>query len=410
MKLRKQDHDEIKAYLVNYINDLWNRDKDFVEVYGKDYPKKQLERNLREFKFNKSTPLQIGGEYDLTSRNIYLYNSKNPIRTLHNLIRNPMAEELMLILIHELVHAIFARNLDTEPDLNKHMTGLELYDEVQGKVINSALNEGYTEYLTNRLAKKGKVSYSQYVRIFYLLEKKLGRKGVIALGKGDVLQNLSKALNMTPDEFMEFSRKSERKFISERKLEVLKSEYEKFCEQYPEGSLDTEEAKKAIIKFDKSVHKSLYKLSIMDILPLEQADDITLEDFHSFMRYKIRVIRKQNRTFHDELYNTVRKACTTQKQSLASTIRKKVFGFIRIYDPDKRAGELRLEFYEKQLVGEDKRDNNTESDKHMPNIVSRHEAFVAEVKSRAFQTEKEKKGKEQTNIKTPKIYNDIDLQ
>lgn len=139
MEIRKQDHNEIKAYLINYINTLWNKDKDFVEVYGKDYPKIQLERNLREFKFNRSTSLNISGEYDLIRRNIYVYNYKYPILTLHNLIKSPIVDSLMKTILHELIHAVFSKNLDTEQDPNKHVTGLEIYDEVHKKVINSPL-------------------------------------------------------------------------------------------------------------------------------------------------------------------------------------------------------------------------------------------------------------------------------
>ncbi len=377
MKIRRKDHAEIKAYLINYINTLWNNNKNFVQVYGRDYPKTQLEHNLREFKFNKSTLLSVGGEYDLVSKNVYVYNSKYPIYSLDDLKKSPIFEDIMLTLLHELLHAVFSRNLDTELDANKLMTGLEIYDHVLGKVINSPLNEGYTEYLRSKLDKSTRNSYKPYVRIFNLLEKKIGRKGVIALAKGDVLVNLAKAFNMTPDEFMEFSRNNEKKFIRQRKLEVLESEYEKFCEDYPRDTKDTAESQKAIIKFDKSVHKCLYGTSILEILPEEVAKRITLEDFHEFMKYKIREIHKQTRAFNDELYNITREACIPKRQSPMAKLRGNVFGFIKIYNPEKKDGNLMLEYYALP---------EKEDDDKAPQVVSGHEVFVSSLRKRALET------------------------
>lgn len=388
MEIRKQDHNEIKAYLINYINTLWNKDKDFVEVYGKDYPKIQLERNLREFKFNRSTSLNISGEYDLIRRNIYVYNYKYPILTLHNLIKSQIVDSLMKTILHELIQAVFSKNLDTEQDPNKHVTGLEIYDEVHKKLINSPLNEGYTEYLRSKLDKKREISYSHYVRIFYLLEKRIGRKNVIALGKGDVLQNMSKAFNMTQDEFMEFCRNSEKKFIRERKLEVLESEYKKLCEEYPEDAYDVDRAKKAIIKFDKSVHKSLYGNSIADILPIDAMQEITLEDFHKFMRYKIRESRKQMHRFHEDLYNIAKKASTPNIQTTIARFKNTVFGFIRIYNPEEKSSEIRLEYYdEPYTMTESGKCDRANNDGKTPKIVTSHDLFVSSIRSKDIRAE-----------------------
>lgn len=306
--MKMQEQEAIKAYLINYINTLWNTNRDLVAVFGRDFAKNQLEQNLREIKFNGNN-IVYSGEFNLATKDIYVYNSENPIYTFADFMQSPIKEELTLTLIHEMLHSIFSKNLNTEPDIKKRTTGLEIYDEAQGMVINFAFNEGYTDYINGLLSGRKETNYTPYVKVFQILEKKLGRQGVIALNKGDVAQNLADAFNITKPEFMEFCRYSQRKFINERKLGILENKYCDFCDEYPEGTEDSEETKKAILKFDNEIHKSLYGVSIMGILPLEEGETPTLEQFHDFLIYKIDSIHEHGRKFHQNLAAIAEEAC-----------------------------------------------------------------------------------------------------
>lgn len=410
-----QEHEEIKTYLINYINILWNNNKDFVEVYGKDYPKRQLEHNLREIRFNETSTIDTSGEFILPSRNIHMYNNKHPIYSLYDLINSPIKEELMLTLLHELLHSIFGKNLGSEKDDNKLQTGLEIYDEKEGKVINSPLNEGYTEYIRSCLDGDKRHTYRPYVKVFYILEKKMGRRNVIALGKGDIVQNLSDAFDMTKDEFMEFCRYSEVQFIKERKIEILDCKYQEFCEKYPEGTMDNEKTAKAISKFDKQVHKCLYGKSIIDILPERENNIITLQEFHDFLNFKIESVYEQVKRFQANLCAKARETKFKKGSKAISILKDRIFAFFGIYDiDDEKKVDSREEWIATYLDGAsyyaptDKNSKTSSQEKE-----SRHDSFVESIKKMANQNTALKRNNcrnlQENYHKMKSEHNDFDL-
>lgn len=379
--MKIQEQEAIKAYLINYINTLWNNNRDLVAVFGIDYAKNQLEQNLREIKFNGNN-IVYSGEFNLATKDIYVFNSENPIYTLADFMQSPIREELSLTLVHEMLHSIFSKNINTEPDIKKRTTGLEIYDEIQGRVINSAFNEGYTDYINSLLTGSKKTKYTPYVKVFQILEKKLGKRGIIALSKGDIALNLANAFNITKPEFMEFCRYSEGKFINERKLGMLENKYCNFCDEYPEGTEDSEETKKAILKFDNEVHKSLYGVSIMEILPLEDGEIPTLDKFHDFLIYKIDSIHEHSRKFH---------------QNLAAIAEEARFG---------RGKNILLKVMERNAVP----GNNTVSDGNSQSSGNyRHNAFVSLIKSMATINDGRKQYEERAYLQYNKDSEELDL-
>ena len=194
--------ERLKEYIVDFVASKLNSYRLFTKVYGHKFVKKRLEINLdkayvQEYN-NKNNP----GFYDLSDISITITSPKEEITVSDMLSSGPNEIEREDTMLHEAIHAIFART-KTECEKNNIKRGTGILEQYKN---NTELGRGLNEGLTNWICRKaGYMMSSSYVTLrefVDLLELAVGTERIIKLPKGNI-KNIAKQLKMTKEEVTE---------------------------------------------------------------------------------------------------------------------------------------------------------------------------------------------------------------
>ena len=213
------ENQEIRQYLINFVERTLNGCETFSKVYGKDFVRKRLEKNLEKiytdiFSSNSNTAL-----YDMNNSCIIIFSGNHSVKslTVADIENNKKLKHLIL---HESIHAIFRRTKEECQEFGiEDGTGiLEFYNN--GQELGRGFNEGLTEWICQ---KTGYVeqSYDSEKNIIKILELAIGEEAVMRLAKGDIIGNVAKILQMKKVECLQLMALVDNIYQNERKIHEI---------------------------------------------------------------------------------------------------------------------------------------------------------------------------------------------
>ena len=192
------ENEEIRQYLIDFVEKTLNECEAFTRVYGKEFVRKRLETNLEKVYVDISSSNSNTARYDIEKSCItfFLSNSSTETVTIADIESN---RKLQHMILHEPIHAIFRRTKEECKAFGiEDGTGtLEIYNN--GQELGRGLNEGLTEWICQK-AGYGALSYVAEQNIIKILELAIGENAVMQLAKGDIKGNIAQLLQMTEEE------------------------------------------------------------------------------------------------------------------------------------------------------------------------------------------------------------------
>lgn len=103
-----RENQEIKQYLIDFVEKTLNECESFTKVYGKDFVRKRLEINLEKVYTDISSSNANTGLYDMENSCITIFSSNNSTKplTIADIESN---KKLQHMILHESIHVIFRR-------------------------------------------------------------------------------------------------------------------------------------------------------------------------------------------------------------------------------------------------------------------------------------------------------------
>lgn len=195
------ENDELRQCLIDFVEKTLNGCETFTRVYGKDFVRKRLEKNLGKVYTDISSSNLNTGLYDMENSIITLFCSNEFTRplTIADIENN---KKLKHMILHESIHAIFRR---TKEECQKFGiedgTGvLEFYKNDQE--LGRGFNEGLTEWICQK-AGYGEQAYTAEKNIIKILELAIGEDVVMQLANGDIKGNIAELLQMSKVECLQ---------------------------------------------------------------------------------------------------------------------------------------------------------------------------------------------------------------
>ena len=143
------ENQEIKQYLINFVEKTLNGCEAFLKVYGKDFVRKRLEKNLEKVYTDISSSNPNTALYDMENSCITIFSENNldKLLTVADIENNKKLKHLIL---HESIHAIFRRTKEECQEFGiEDGTGtLEFYNN--GQELGRGFNEGLTEWICQK--------------------------------------------------------------------------------------------------------------------------------------------------------------------------------------------------------------------------------------------------------------------
>lgn len=195
------ENEEIRQYLIDFVEKVLNECEAFTNVYGKDFVRKRLEENLKKVYIDTSSSNFNTGLYDMENHSITIFVSNNSEKslTITDIENN---KKLKHMILHESIHAIFRRTLEECQEFNiEGGTGiLEFYKNNQE--LGRGVNEGLTEWICQK-AGYGEQAYTAEKNIIKILELAIGEDAVMQLANGDIKGNVAQLLQMSKVECLQ---------------------------------------------------------------------------------------------------------------------------------------------------------------------------------------------------------------
>lgn len=194
-------NEEIRQYLIDFVEKTLNECEVFARVYGKDFVRKRLEINLEKVYIDISSNNVNTGLYDMKNSCITIFSSTDSTRplTIADIENN---KKLKHMILHESIHAIFRRTKEECQAFGiEDGTGvLEFYKNNQE--LGRGFNEGLTEWLCQK-AGYGEQAYATEKNIMKILELAIGEDTVMQLANGDIKGNITQLLQMSKVECLQ---------------------------------------------------------------------------------------------------------------------------------------------------------------------------------------------------------------
>ena len=213
------ENQEIKQYLINFVEKTLNGCEAFLKVYGKDFVRKRLEKNLEKVYTDISSSNSNTALYDMENSCITIFSGNNSDKslTVADIENNKKLKHLIL---HESIHAIFRRTKEECQEFGiEDGTGtLEFYNN--GQELGRGFNEGLTEWICQK-AGYGESSYISENGIIKILELAIGEEAVMELAKGDIRGNVAKILQMKEVECLQVMALVDNIYQNERKIHEI---------------------------------------------------------------------------------------------------------------------------------------------------------------------------------------------
>lgn len=187
---------EIKQYLINFVEKTLNECELFKKVYGEDFVRKKLETNLEKVYINISNCNSDTALYDMENSSITIFSNK-PL-DIFDIENNKKLKHLIL---HESIHAIFRR---TREECEKFgiEDGTGVLEFQNNQEIGRGFNEGLTEWICQK-AGYGQQAYMAEKNIIRILELAIGEDAVMQLANGDIKGNVAHLLKMSKVECLQ---------------------------------------------------------------------------------------------------------------------------------------------------------------------------------------------------------------
>ena len=191
---------EIKSYTYRFVQEALKRNPLFEKVFGKNYVKNRIKESIKTVYTNETPSAKgyIGYHTFNDDITLCLTSEDNGLLRPEDIEKNSDYQELLL---HEAVHAIFKR---TKKECKKMKvecaTGLlevRTIPEIKGWIeTGRGLNEGFTEWVCERIGGYETKSYSELTNYIRLLELAVGTEKVLELGKGDIYKRMPSILGI----------------------------------------------------------------------------------------------------------------------------------------------------------------------------------------------------------------------
>lgn len=195
------ENEELRQYLIDFVEKTLNECEAFTRVYGKDFVRKRLEINLKKVYTDISSSNLNTGLYDMENSSITIFSSNESSRplTIADIENN---KKLKHMILHESIHAIFRRTKEECQAYGiEDGTGvLEFYKNNQE--LGRGFNEGLTEWICQK-AGYGEQAYSAEKGIMKILELAIGEDAVMQLANGDIKGNIAELLKMSKAESLQ---------------------------------------------------------------------------------------------------------------------------------------------------------------------------------------------------------------
>lgn len=195
------ENKELRQYLIDFVEKTLNECEAFTIVYGKDFVKQRLEKNLEKVYTDISISNFNTGLYDMENSSITIFSGNEYTRplTIADIENN---KKLKHMILHESIHAIFRR---TKEECQAYSiedgTGvLEFYKNNQE--LGRGFNEGLTEWICQK-AGYGEQAYAAEKGIMKILELAISEDAVMQLANGDIKGNIAKLLKMSRAESLQ---------------------------------------------------------------------------------------------------------------------------------------------------------------------------------------------------------------
>lgn len=209
------ENEEIRQYLIDFVEKTLNECKAFTRVYGEHFARKRLEINLKKVYTDISSNNVNNAFYDIENLCITFHSAK--ILTIADIENNKKLKHLKL---HEAIHAIFRRTKEECQDFGiEDGTGIvEFYKDNQE--LGRGLNEGLTDWICQK-AGYGGTHYIHETNIIKILELAIGEDAVMRLANGDIKGNIAQLLKMNKLECLQIIALVDKIYQNEQKISKI---------------------------------------------------------------------------------------------------------------------------------------------------------------------------------------------
>ena len=209
------ENEEIKQYLINFVEKTLNECELFKKVYGEDFVRKKLETNLENVYINISNCNSNTALYDMENSSITIFSNK-PL-DIFDIENNKKLKHLML---HEAIHAIFRRTREECEKIDIE-DGTGVLEFQNNQEIGRGFNEGLTEWICQK-AGYGQQAYMAEKNIIRILELAVGEDAVMQLANGDIKGNVAQLLKMSKVECLQMIALVDNVYQNEEKTSMQK--------------------------------------------------------------------------------------------------------------------------------------------------------------------------------------------
>lgn len=282
------ENEEIRQYLINFVEKTLNECEAFTRVYGKDFVKSRLETNLKTVSIDISNSNANTARYDIEKSCITFFLSNDSTKTL-TIADIESNRKLQHMILHESIHAIFRRTKEECKAFGiEDGTGtLEFYNN--GQELGRGLNEGLTEWICQK-AGYGALSYVAEQNIIKILELAIGENAVMQLAKGDIKENIAQLLQMTEEEC---------RYTLSLVDRICENEDSLYMKYNTVEDIEDERLDKSISHFEATIFEKYFKDEIETVQNAESISEETMQRF-----YNLSFCIKGGKTPASEIFNS----------------------------------------------------------------------------------------------------------
>lgn len=204
---------EVKEKISQFIEQQLNEYEAFEKVYGKEFARKKLKKNIRSVYTNEQGTA-FAGYYNVTDKALTICEEgrNGTMLTMEDILND---RKISHVATHEALHAILNRKEDKGTGiLSNRIDNTGHYRE-----IGRGANEGLTEWMCSKLGYND-IRYETETNYINQLEQAIGEKNVLRMGKGN-FNEMAQILNLNQEELIEFFSKIDQIEIDESKIRNL---------------------------------------------------------------------------------------------------------------------------------------------------------------------------------------------
>lgn len=282
------ENEEIRQYLINFVEKTLNECEAFTRVYGKDFVRKRLAINLEKVYIDIANSNVNTARYDMENSCITFFLSNDSIKTL-TIADIESNRKLQHMILHESIHAIFKRTKEECKAFGiENGTGtLEFYNN--GQELGRGLNEGLTEWICQK-AGYGALSYVAEQNIIKILELAIGENAVMQFAKGHIKENIAQLLQMTEDES---------RYTLSLVDKICENENRLYMKYNTIEDIEDERLDKSISHFEATIFEKYFKDEIETAQNAESISEETMQRL-----YNLSFCIKGGKTPESEIFNS----------------------------------------------------------------------------------------------------------